>query len=144
MREQRPWLLCRVLLLLVVVRAGLWLLPFARLRGLLDTWVPHTGPTPVRPSATEIASAVVALGRRVPGTTCLVEALTADLLLRRYGYPSEVRIGVRRSAERPPGLPPLAAHAWVECGATVIVGALPTLGEYAVLDSLQEPRDRQR
>ena len=68
------------------------------------------------------------MGRRVPGTTCLVEALAAHCMLRRRGYVPALKIGVRRGA-----VMSLDAHAWVECEGDVVIGTTPALAEYAVL-----------
>jgi Transglutaminase-like superfamily len=78
-----------------------------------------------------IAAAVIAVARRLPlPTTCLVEALAVEAMLRRRGFAPALRIGVREPGS---GATPLEAHAWVECAGAVVVGGLPNLAEYAVL-----------
>lgn len=62
--------------------------------------------------------AVHTAGRRVPGSNCLSEALTAWVLLTRAGSAPALRIGVV-NAER------FQAHAWVECNGEVVVGGDP-------------------
>ncbi len=75
--------------------------------------------TTSRHSADRIAWAVRVAGRRVPfGHNCLVQALTACLLLRRHGHRAALRVGVARDAQAR-----FTAHAWVECDGTVLVGA---------------------
>src|SRR5439155_9442688 len=80
--------------LLCVARAGLWLLPLRTLRRALD-WYGRRDPAPtpvpvVLPA--KVAWAIAALSRRLPGPmTCLVQALAADTLLRRYGYAPDLR-----------------------------------------------------
>ncbi len=64
-----------------------------------------------------IAWSVRAAGRRIPRATCLVQALTVQLLLARSGYHSELRIGVIRDDAGA-----FAAHAWVVAGGKIIVG----------------------
>ena len=75
-----------------------------------------------------VAWAVKAAGRRVPGTTCLAEALVAHSMLLHRGHAPTLRLGVRQSKR-----PPLDAHAWVECDGIVVVGTSDTLSEYALL-----------
>jgi Transglutaminase-like superfamily len=50
-----------------------------------------------------------------PARNCLVQALVAHALLRRYGRPAHVRFGVA-TGDR------FQAHAWVESQGRVIVG----------------------
>lgn len=68
-------------------------------------------------SATRIGWAISLSAKVVPWkTNCLVQAVAASLLLRRYGCEPQIRIGVRKDG------PELAAHAWVDCNGTTIVG----------------------
>ncbi len=128
--------------LLALVRVGLVLLPYARLRRLLDRYAGkrrHPGigsPAGAGPDDVlrKVSWAVGVFSRRTPGpTTCLAQALTAHALLGRLGCPSQLRIGVRERGPAAPG--PLRAHAWVESGGVVVVGALDDLAEYAVLSA---------
>ena len=57
-------------------------------------------------------------GRHLPGAgTCLTQALAAEVLLRRQGYPSLLHIGVLRGEEGQ-----LEAHAWLKSGDKVVIG----------------------
>jgi hypothetical protein len=98
------------------MRIGLWILPFRALRALVARWA-HPGDAVAgrRPSPERIAWAVAAAGRRVPGSTCLTEALAAQILLARRGYPAFVRIGVARDGDDG-----IKAHAWVESEGKVL------------------------
>ncbi|MBI4613045.1 MAG: lasso peptide biosynthesis B2 protein, partial [Planctomycetes bacterium] len=72
----------------------------------------------VRVPEERIAWAVSAAGRRLPGTTsCLAEALAAQVLLAREGHRARLEIGVARGEGES-----LAAHAWVECGGQILLG----------------------
>jgi hypothetical protein len=129
-------------MLLALVRVGLVLLPYARLQRLLGRYAgkrqrPGVG-SPASTSSDEtlrkVSWAVGVFSRRTPGpTTCLAQALTAHALLGRHGCPSRLRIGVRERGPEARG--PLRAHAWVESGGVVVVGALDDLAEYAVLSA---------
>jgi hypothetical protein len=112
--------------LLVCVRAGLRLLSFAELNRRLDVWA-RTSTVPAD-SRVRIAWAVGAVTRRLPGTKCLAEALTACAMLRRHGHDATLCIGARHAAA-----PTLVAHAWVECDGEVVVGNVAEIEDYAVL-----------
>lgn len=113
-------------------------LPFPTVRGYLDRLArkPEAHKDKVSTlfdtvAAGRIVWAVSAMGRRVPGTTCLVEALAAHCMLRRHGHRPALKIGVRRGA-----VVALDAHAWVECGGAVVIGRSAALTEYAVLSQV--------
>ena len=117
--------------LLLLVRAGLSLLPFDTLRRSLQYYSDPARPADSTSAALvpRVAWAVTAAARRLPiRTTCLVESLTGDAMLRRRGLSSTLRFGVR-----PPSRGALAAHAWVEHDGAVVFGALDELSEYSAL-----------
>lgn len=89
------------------------------LRGkrLLELMEPPASPAPPAAAprgAVGAAVYTVALLGRIPGlpwrNTCLYRSVAECLVLRRYGVPAFVRIGVR-TEQGPEG--PVAAHAWV-------------------------------
>lgn len=70
------------------------------------------------PTVERISWAVRAASRFIPGASnCLVRALATQTLLGRFGYRSDLRIGVRKAGDGG-----LAAHAWLECGGAVVIG----------------------
>ena len=122
-------LLLEALMLTVFVRAGLRVLRFTTVQRCVHRWNVKTrdesGPD-------KIGWAVRAIGSRLRRTTCLVEALAAEWMLRRRGHRPALKIGVRRGAEAG-----LDAHAWVECSGAVVIGRAPDLSEYVVLSPTQ-------
>lgn len=74
-------------------------------------------PRRAAPSCEEICRAVDIAARFVPGATCLVKAQVGSAMLNRFGYAAEIKIGVWKKS------PGLEAHAWVECGGLVVLGA---------------------
>ena len=59
---------------------------------------------------------------------CLVKALTTQLLLNRFGYPHQLRIGVAKGATSG-----IEAHAWIECEGKVLMGAAYDLNRFKPL-----------
>lgn len=60
----------------------------------------------------QLARLVFGIGRRVPGSRCLDQALALTRMLRAEGHAAELAIGARREGG-------FAAHAWVECAGHV-------------------------
>ena len=136
--DGRRRLAAEAALLLALIRIGLWILPFPALQHALDRcarWRAGgrslSAPEPRPGELDQVAWAVEAVARRLPGsTTCLAEALAAAAMLRSRAHAVEVRFGVERQNGRARAL---AAHAWVECEGRVVVGAVGNLAAYAVL-----------
>jgi hypothetical protein len=128
------WLLIKAALLLEVIKLGMLLLPFRTLRRLLA----RTMNTRIRLqranrlSPERVSWAVVVASQHTPGVkTCMAQALAAQVLLARRGYPALIHIGVV-SGEREQ----FQAHAWVETEGKVVIGGLE-LERYAPLGVLK-------
>jgi hypothetical protein len=131
-RDRR--LLIKAALLLGIIRLGLWLLVFQTLRGLLlrVRWK-STGLSEADPLSLErIAWAIRVAGRYIPGVTCLVQALAAQVLLEQEGHPACLRIGVAKDKNGR-----LQAHAWTESGGKVVVGG-GNLSSYTLLSPAEK------
>jgi hypothetical protein len=125
-------LLVTAAMLQAAVRLGLAVLPYRRLRGLVDHLArPGRLRRPAPASPERIALAVTRASRLVPGATCLPQALAAKVLLERWGHPARVRVGVRRAAGAT-----LLAHAWVECDGHIVLGGTD-LTRYTPLSALE-------
>jgi hypothetical protein len=114
------WLLIRSALLLEVIKLGMWLLPFRILRRL----VAQTASTSIealaaeRPPADTITWAIETASNYTPGNkSCLNQALAAQVLLTRRGYPALLHIGVAKGEQGH-----FRAHAWVESEGRVVIG----------------------
>jgi hypothetical protein len=113
------------------MRAATWTLTFARVRRIADAMsrpVRNGAVAGGRPSPDRIAWAIATVSRIVPGGgNCLVRALATGIVLKRYGYPSELKIGVMKPAGGR-----FEAHAWLESGGNVVIGDFQ-LGRYVPL-----------
>jgi Transglutaminase-like superfamily len=133
-RSER-WLLIKAALLLGLISIGLRLLPFQTLNQLLDSVSKSRGASQF--SSDRIIWAVIAASRYVLGARpCLTQALAAQMLLKRQGYPASLRIGVARKERGE-----LQAHAWVESEDRVVVGG-GDLSEYTCLAALDGERQQ--
>ena len=120
--------LLTALRLLWLVRVGLWTVSFRRLRGMLlrmEQKAPEQGS---RATADELVWCIEAAKRYVPAATCLTCSMAAQVLLRRNGHGSTLRIGVARGTRGG-----LEAHAWVECDSRVVVGEVDNLERFTPL-----------
>jgi len=131
-------LLMKAILLLCAVKVGLGLLPFQTLRRLLaNLAVLPVGLRDVEDprSIERIVWAVELAGRLVPrASTCLTQALTAQVLLLRRGHPALVHIGTVKGESGE-----FQAHAWVESGGEVLIGG-HELEQYSPLAILEGER----
>lgn len=98
-------------------RLALWVLPFPRIQKFLEKTIPRAPHTAVSVSPVQIGRAIVSASRFVPCSSCLVQAVAAQWMLRRENWASDLHVGVVKT---PNG--GLLAHAWVECEGAVVVG----------------------
>ncbi|MCM3874364.1 MAG: lasso peptide biosynthesis B2 protein [Pyrinomonadaceae bacterium] len=127
-------ILIKAVTLLWIVRIGLWILPFQRLRTLLSIRsanIVATKSVPVQ--AERIARCVKVMSRFVPAATCLAQSLVTVKLLEDAGFPACLRIGVARDKSGE-----LEAHAWVESKGKVIIGGTHAdLQRFTVLHAVE-------
>lgn len=119
-------------IVLILVRIGLWCLPFPRLLKLV-AFLSGKRPVDRPPSADadDIAWAVNAASRFVPKPTCFTRALALNALLSRHGLASQIKIGIAKDANGG-----LKSHAWVEYDGRVIIGYLTDLSDFSAFVSL--------
>jgi hypothetical protein len=115
----------RALFVVVVARASLWIMPVGRARRVVARAAARA---PVG-SAEQVVWGVRAVSRYLPGATCLTQAIAAQSLLTRSGFPSQVEIGVAKEKHRVGDgstskneVRRLHAHAWVVCQGQVVLG----------------------
>ncbi|MBU7583786.1 MAG: lasso peptide biosynthesis B2 protein [Nostoc sp. TH1S01] len=124
-------LLWKTFVLLGLVRLGMRLLSFNTLRKLINK-LSKPNPRLEQISFNKIVWAIDASTRYTPGgAKCLARALTCQVLMTRYGYAPELRIGVMKGEAGN-----LEAHAWIETQGKVVIGYLPDLSRFTLLPSL--------
>jgi hypothetical protein len=123
-------------LLLGGTRLGLWLLPFRAVQRIAARLAePHVSPhSPNRFSVDRLVWAVTVASRYVPKATCLTQGTALYVLLRREGFPADLRIGIAEGEEGQ-----LQGHAWVESEGRVVIGG-PDLGRFTRLPALELER----
>ena len=112
--------------MLLRIRLSLWIRSWNQLAS------PASGTRRIRavkPGVDRLEWAVLVVGRLIPRTTCLAQALTLHRLLSRYGYPSNVQFGIRHADGR------FAAHAWVEHEADALLSTPSEIARYVHLFS---------
>lgn len=121
--RDRRWLLLKAIILLALVRLLLWLLPYPRVRRLIDRWSRRVPTFASDPSfvyaciwAVEKASGIVPAGGH-----CLSRAVTARIFLARRGRDAEIRYGVTRQTSSG-----FIAHAWLESEGRILIGGEET------------------
>jgi len=137
------FLLLSALLLLSVVRLGLWLLPFQRLRRFLERLSQvnserqDVGEQPRCALTRDTIVWAVDIASRYMrgGVKCLARALTAQVLMSRYGYSPELRVGVAKGEGGR-----FEAHAWVEIQGQVVIGYLGDLSRFTPMSSFEGGR----
>jgi hypothetical protein len=130
-------LLIKSILLLSIVRVGLWLLPFQTVRWCLALFARGHTESHARDQRVleQVVWAVAAAARSVPGATCLTQALVTQALLSRRGYQASLCIGVARGETGE-----FQAHAWVECQGKVVLGGVTAPSRFTTLLALKEER----
>ena len=130
------WLYLNTAFWLLVVKAGLYLLPFERLRGWLARF-----DGPPKPADREEMRAIIQAIERIGQwlaplrINCLPQALVGQRLLGRRGFDVQLKIGVlKHPGDR------LAAHAWLEYEGQVILGDLRNLGQFTSFPTLEVAR----
>jgi hypothetical protein len=133
----RRRLVCEAAVLLASILVGLRILPFLRLRRLVDRCAALGSATNGTVSDTVLRRAAVnsvewaigAVAARMRAS-CLARALAAAAMLRRRGVRCDLRLGVRPATSAA-----IEAHAWVECDDGLVVGLAADQAEYKVLEA---------
>lgn len=109
-------ILIKALMLLWIVRIMLYALPFQTLKNIIKKFT-STEENKIHPVTMEkLIWAVEIMSIYTPRATCLTRALSAQILLARYNYSSNIKIGVSKNDGE------FEAHAWLEADNKIILG----------------------
>ncbi len=129
-------LLLLATLTLIIIRLGLWLLPWKVLYAGIRKFAPIS-PDLAQPDNFAWYRVVKAVNRAsklmLIEPKCLARALTTQILLIRQGYGSELCIGVAKNQEGK-----FEAHAWVENEGKIIIGKLSNHSQFIPLPSVDK------
>ena len=129
-----PWadklLLSQSFALLGLVTAGIRIVSWRRTQNFMLRLGLKNARKRQRMSLDRITWAVRVAGHYVPKGNCLPQALVAQYLLRRDGYPAEFKIGVTKDEHGN-----VEAHAWVTSGDQEVIGGNVNLNRFALLTS---------
>lgn len=114
-KERR--LVIEAALLVPAVRGALSLLPFRWIHRKVGAVVTRWKGRTASDSPENILWAVRAVSARVPGASCLTQALAATMILARHGHQATLRVGATKDDQGR-----LRAHAWLEIGGTPVLG----------------------
>lgn len=129
-------LIVKTLLLVALVRLGLSLLSFKRMRLALSRAAKFLRDR--RPVDDQFIQDIpwavsVVAQRMLADGPCLTQALAVQFLFDRREYPTELKIGVLKGSQGE-----LIAHAWLESQGQILIGGTPeSLARYAPLVSIE-------
>jgi hypothetical protein len=129
------WGFVKLSVLMLVVKVGLSFLSFQYFYQLFTKLTRPSSQIHSSPDEMlKILEMIEISGRYSPfRATCLIKAMTGQILLNRKGFSTEMRIGVSRSSPNY-----IEAHAWVVYQGKVIIGDRYDLDRYAVLPGLMQ------
>ncbi len=131
------WILAQAWFGLLAVDLGLRTLPFKRLLELLavkrETGAVASADTSFQIPRVQCLVGIAARNHLYP-MSCLRQALVLQRLLAGRGIRAELRIGVRKEADR------LHAHAWVEYAGQVVSGPSTIQDHFSPLMALESNR----
>lgn len=127
------WALVPATLQMVVARAALRAFPLRKVLERVDLPIQCVSDhAPLNVRTLRRIRAIERVGHGLfPKSPCLTQAIVVQRLLRKKGYASDLRIGVRKGHGQP-----LEAHAWVEYRGAVVIGARGLSEEHTRLPSL--------
>ena len=76
----------------------------------------------------DILWSIHAVNHRLPGATCLMNAIAAKYLLKKHCIDAQLLIGVRKDSTET-----LKAHAWVTVDQKIVLGDVENISEYIPL-----------
>lgn len=101
--------------MIIFIRLGFYLFSYTRIKKISNQFSkPYKDHNEI-PTTEDILWSVKVASNHMPGSTCLIQATAAQILLSRYHYASKLKIGVLKSDE-------FKAHAWIEISDKIVFG----------------------
>jgi hypothetical protein len=119
-------LLLRAFAMVAALRLVLWFIPFRFARRLLSRRRTTVSRALAAIPVKRLSWAVQAAAKRIPGASCLTQALALHWLLARAGHSADLRIGVAKDAAGG-----FASHAWLEHEGEILIGDNGELDRYS-------------
>jgi hypothetical protein len=113
----------------VVIRLGLWIVPYKRLDSWISQRIPEGCLERTDMQMVRLNAEFVRLASRfVPAATCLTQALALRTTLQRQLQSSELKVGVEKDQNGR-----LLAHAWLEIDGRIVIGRVPNIRRFSVM-----------
>lgn len=112
--SSRKDLFIKSLVIIIFIRLCFFLFPYSQVKRISKRF---SKPNNIRhkPTTEDILWSIRVASLHIPGSTCLIQATTAQILLSRYHYPSKLKIGVMKTDK-------FKAHAWIEINDKIVLG----------------------
>ncbi|MBW4652682.1 MAG: lasso peptide biosynthesis B2 protein [Kaiparowitsia implicata GSE-PSE-MK54-09C] len=124
-------LLIEALIVILVLKLGLWLLPFR----VLHTYSLKLSQVLMQPHGLEghriqsIVQSIEIVTWHIPGKAkCLARAMAVQFMLRRRNHQTSLHIGVTKRTDSV-----LEAHAWLEYDGVIVIGGVPDFNRFKPL-----------
>lgn len=108
-------LLIKSVVSILLIRIFLFILPFSRVYTISNKISRIFFTQKNSKYVEDIIWSVRVASLLIPKTTCLIQALTAQILMTHYNYDSVLKIGVNKSHN-------FEAHAWIEMNKKIVLG----------------------
>lgn len=123
------------MLVVLVVRIGLWTTKYQRIRALLVRPCPADPQFERRITVARITHAVERIARFVPDASCLTQTISCQAILSWKGIPSTITMGLKKDEGGA-----LKAHAWLSWNDQVVLeGNEGTVLDFAKIHDLPTP-----
>ncbi|ABG33312.1 lasso peptide biosynthesis B2 protein [Roseobacter denitrificans] len=123
------------LLVVLVVRVGLWVTRYQRIRAALVRPCPDDPQLERRATVARVTHAVARIARFIPDASCLTQTISCQAILSWKGIPSTITMGLKKEDETT-----LKAHAWLTWnGQVVLEGNEGTLLDFNKILDLPTP-----
>lgn len=123
--SRRKALVLRTVILVAVIRAALFLIPFRRIQVLVNSSRRLPFSVPRETPVAYLVWAVQAASKRIPAASCLTQSLALKFLMERSGRSSQIHIGVAKDT-----ISGFRAHAWVEYEGVSLLSEVSEIERY--------------